>query len=373
MSGPADIALYNQQDPHGETLCSLIVSPAPARVWQPLDLKRVLQLYRDAAHAPDLKIFISGRTGNDNERGLVVYLDSLRKGSYATVQIYARYIVGLLNHAKKVFYAITYLDTRDYLNSFILAERKIATVNVVLAALKGFFAMMHGSGAVRHNPLALVKVKKIPKNERVVRTVKKAVPESELAEQRKYLREKAPLRNFVMVAVMSTMGLRGEEVCALDCGDIFFDSTHKAHILTVYGKGGKRRILKIPSPTLDLLKRYLRSEHQVTGDEIPLAMRERPLFPALRDKSRRLTRQAVYRMVARLCEKSGLPHRSPHGYRHYFLTRGARHGIALEDLMRAAGHENLATTLLYIEAEKIFSSKIAEIFDDADFCAFQRP
>lgn len=366
MSGSADVVLYDQNGLHGDELRSLIVSTVPARVWEPLDLKRILQLYREAGNATNLKAFIDQHLRNDNEKGLVIYLDSLRKGSYATVQLYARYIVGLLNHSRKDFHTINYLDIRDYLNSFIADTKKNTTVNVVLAAMKGFYKMMHGSGAVPQNPLALVKVKKIPKSERVVRTVKKAVPENELTEQRKYLREKAPLRNLAMVAVMSTMGLRGEEICTLDCGDISYDSTHKAHVLTVYGKGSKHRILKIPAPTLNLLKHYLQFEYLITGDEIPVAMRELPLFPALQNKSHRLTRQAVYRMVTRLCQRAGLPHRSPHGYRHYFLTKGAQHKVSLEELMRAAGHEDLSTTLIYVEAEKIFSNQVAEIFDDED-------
>lgn len=369
MSGSANIVLYDQDGLHGDELRSLIVSPMPAYVWEPLDLKRILQMYKEAGDAPNLKHYISQHPKNDSERGLILYLDSLRKGSYATVQLYARYIVGLLNHARKSFHSINYLDIRDYLNSFIAESKKNTTMNVVLAALKGFFKMMHGCGAIAHNPLALIKVKKIPRNERVVTTVKKAVSEKELVEQRKYLREKAPLRNLLIVVVMSTMGLRGEEICTLNIGDIAFDSTHNAHVLTVFGKGSKHRILKIPAPTLNLLKHYLQFEYMVTGDDIPEALKNLPLFPVLHNKSRRLTRQAVYRMVARLCERANLPHRSPHGYRRYFLTKGAQRKVALEDLMRAAGHEDLSTTLIYIEADKIFSSEVADIFDDSDYMA----
>lgn len=367
MTQNAELVIYDQGGLYGNDLKTLILPPAGGRGWEPLDLEWILQMFHEAAAARDIAAYIEHTPKNENERSLVFFLDSLRRGSYNTVKLYARYIVGLLNYCRKPFHRVNYVDVRDYLQSFTEAERKDRTLNVVLASLKSFYKMMHGSGVCPVNPTALVKMQKVHDTERMAQqTVIRAVQEPELVSHKRYLREKSPLRDLLIVTVMSSMGLRASEICNLFWKDFFFAQDRNAYVLYILGKGKKHRMLAIPQGTLNLIRQYLEYEFLVTGQDIPLAIKNLPMFPLLHDKTKPMTGQAVYRMVSRLCERAGQPHRSPHSYRHHFISKAAMLKVPLDQLQRAAGHDDIRTTNIYVEAGEIFSSATTEVFKDSD-------
>lgn len=102
------------------------------------------------------------------------------------------------------------------------------------------------------------------------------------------------------------------------------------------GKGGEDRTI----PLDPALREALTDWCLTRGDE-PGAM-----FPGRQGP--RLTRNAIGRILTRLCVEAGVPRFTAHQLRHTFGTEGASSGIPATELQALMGHQDLATTQRYV-------------------------
>lgn len=325
--------------------------------FRELDLKRIFKLHNAMAGRKDAERFLLAECASDDEIIILIFLDTLRNGSEETVKLYARYITGFINHMGKPFHRVGTLELNGYLHSF----RTRRTRNTVLAVLKSFYNTVHALGVIAANPTKLVRLHKIRRIERAAEITVRAVPGEDLGKLKLYMAEKEPLRNLVIIFVLSQMGLRAGEICALDWKDL--RHLNKAWLLDIAGKGKKRRMVKVPEKTLHTIAAYLEAEYAAVPERIPAAVLALPMFPARWNKKQRLTRQGVYRLVARACKRAGIDHRSPHDFRHFWASFLHRNGVSLSDIQREAGHESIETTSIYVDAGKILTGASAEVFD----------
>jgi site-specific recombinase XerD len=139
------------------------------------------------------------------------------------------------------------------------------------------------------------------------------------------------LRDAAIIRVLVACGLRREELCRLDVGDV--DLNHG--VLTVLGKGNKTRLVSIGgSRTTLALSRYLRVRRRHPG------AKENTFFLATRaDRagSYRLRGGGVAMMVNRRCAAAGVPEFHPHQLRHTWAHVNKQAGLSDEDLERMAG------------------------------------
>lgn len=152
-----------------------------------------------------------------------------------------------------------------------------------------------------------------------------------------------PFRNRVMLALAYDAGLRREELCALETGDL----DPAARLLRVRAeatKGRRERVVPYSAPTGDLYAAYL-------GERRALSRARGPLFlsASRRNRAQPLTIWTWSKVVARLAARAGVPHFTTHTLRHLCLTDLARAGWDLHEIARFAGHRNPQTTLLYIQ------------------------
>ena len=104
------------------------------------------------------------------------------------------------------------------------------------------------------------------------------------------------------------------------------------HRLTVYGKGGVSGLM---------------SKRRV----VPLSIRARIIVELYFESCPTLgmSRRTIQRMVKRATERAGISRPvSAHVPRHTFAVTAVRRGISLPTLQRLLGHEDLATTQLYL-------------------------
>jgi site-specific recombinase XerD len=129
-------------------------------------------------------------------------------------------------------------------------------------------------------------------------------------------------RDTAIIAVFTATGIRLSELAGLRCGDL--DLWQRE--ITVRGKGGKERIVKIGHQAVRSLDRYLRARARHTYAWRP----ELWLGAANRDP---LTAAGIYQMTARRGRQCGVavhPHRFRHHFSHTWLDRGGPEGDLME-------------------------------------------
>lgn len=151
-----------------------------------------------------------------------------------------------------------------------------------------------------------------------------------------------PLRNRVMFALAYDAGLRREELCSLQTGDI--DPAHR--LLTIRAETTKNRLGRVvpySAATDTLLGAYLRRRRQLSRERGPLFLSE-----SRRNPSRPITIWTWSKVIHALGGSSGVTRFTTHTLRHLCLTDLARAGWDIHEIATFAGHKNTQTTLLYI-------------------------
>jgi integrase/recombinase XerD len=135
----------------------------------------------------------------------------------------------------------------------------------------------------------------------------------------------AQRRDTAVIAVFTATGIRLSELAGLRCGDVDL----RQREITVCGKGGKDRIVKIGHQAARSLDRYLRARSRH-------AQAWRPQLWLGAGNREPLTAAGIYQITARRgrqCGVDAFPHRFRHHFSHTWLDRGGPEG----DLMELAG------------------------------------
>lgn len=144
------------------------------------------------------------------------------------------------------------------------------------------------------------------------------------------------LRNFVMIRLMLSVGLRCAETLNLKIQDIDLVSG-KLHIKQ--GKGAKDRILFLNVEMLSLMQ-LMRERRKVESEHY---------FTTL--KGERLDARYVRAMVKRYKLRAGIMRKcSPHTLRHTFATNLLKETGNIEIVRKALGHADISTTGIYLHA-----------------------
>ena len=129
-------------------------------------------------------------------------------------------------------------------------------------------------------------------------------------------------RDTAMIAVFTATGIRLSELADLRSGDV--DLLQRE--ITVRGKGGRDRIVKIGHQAARSLDRYLRARSRH-------AHAHRPQLWLGADSREPLTAAGIYQMIARRGRQAGVnayPHRFRHHFSHTWLDRGGPEGDLME-------------------------------------------
>lgn len=151
-----------------------------------------------------------------------------------------------------------------------------------------------------------------------------------------------PLRNRVMFALAYDAGLRREELCSLETGDI--DPAYR--LLTIRAettKNRRSRVVPYSEATGLLLAAYLHHRRQLSQDRGPLFLSE-----SHRNQSRPITIWTWSKVVHGLAKRASVTQLTTHTLRHLCLTDLARAGWDIHEIATFAGHKSTQTTLLYI-------------------------
>lgn len=145
-------------------------------------------------------------------------------------------------------------------------------------------------------------------------------------------------RDQAMLHLLYACGLRVSELCSLKIADL----DRERGVVSVRGKGDKRRLVPVGEVALDLIDAYLAGARASSKKGAP------SLTLFLSPSGRALTRQAMWKIIKRYGRSAGVTAPvSPHKMRHSFATHLLQGGADLRAVQAMLGHADLGTTEIY--------------------------
>ena len=165
------------------------------------------------------------------------------------------------------------------------------------------------------------------------------------AENTKENGRKIPVRDYFIIDLALSTGLRVMEIAQLNCGDIFIDSKMPA-VFVRNGKGKRKRMVRFNGSFKIHCEKYLswkQSISEPTGKNDPLLLSS--------NTGKYMTIRAIQKVFKRAAAKAGLPSRySIHCLRHTyacFLLKASNWNLRL--VQKQLGHSNCKITEVYAD------------------------
>jgi integrase/recombinase XerC len=165
------------------------------------------------------------------------------------------------------------------------------------------------------------------------------------------------VRDRALLEVLYGSGLRVDECCSLDLGDIDRGRYATALVHVRRGKGQKGRQVPLGRKACDALDDYLAVRHTLRNPKTG-HQHERALFLGVRGT--RLTPRSVQRMVERCVLQAATDEATPHALRHSFATHLLDSGVDLRSIQEMLGHASLASTQIYT---KVSLDHLMSVYD----------
>lgn len=225
---------------------------------------------------------------------------------------------------------------------FLKLEHKPTTVQGYLAAVKLFFQWTAQEG-IYPDVAQRVKGAKLDTEHKKDYLTTKQVVKMLGAIDRSTLKG---LRDYAMLSLMVTTGLREVSIVRADIGDIraYGDET----ALFYQGKGHEEKAepVKLAEPVENAIRAYLKAR----GETNPKA----PLFASIanRNGGERMTTRSISRVAKESMIAVGLEsdRLTGHSLRHTAATLNLLNGGTVEETQQLLGHANINTTLIYSHA-----------------------
>jgi integrase/recombinase XerD len=151
-------------------------------------------------------------------------------------------------------------------------------------------------------------------------------------------------RDYAILLLLLTTGLRKAEICSLRLGDL--KTYRNQAVIDVIGKGKRFRRIPIKNDTLLPLQDYLKATKNGVNPEHPLFYTLAKHGPY---EQRRLTPKAVDCLVKSVAKKALILKRvHPHVTRHTFATTLLDKGVDLKTVQGLMGHSHIRTTETYL-------------------------
>lgn len=232
---------------------------------------------------------------------------------------------------------VTSSDVRAWLASRAKNGDTPRTLRRKVITLRTLFKWMLKTGLVSKSPVRDVPLPKIPKPlpdiikpEEIEFSLEKIKDENKDSEL-------TSLRDFLVVEMLYTLGLRRAELAGIDDDDISFDKGE----LKVTGKRSKQRIVPLPQKLMEKIKEWqkVRDKSEELEND-----RKKPLFII---KGKRISHSQIYHIVNKALSSTSARKKSPHALRHSFASGMLNGGAEIDSVREFLGHASLATTQIY--------------------------
>lgn len=271
-----------------------------------------------------------------------------------TVTNYRRDIEGFLS-----WYAQSELPEVDIrtMQYFIahLSRQKMSPASIArkLSALRQYFNFLMELGIFTDNPAKLVKA---PKKEK---TLPKALAIDDinpwLDQPEKWFDLSNPLdiRDYAIIELLYSTGLRVAELAGLDVNDIDFANGQ----VYVIGKGNKARMVMIGRKAKTALKNWLLARHSLQDETVP----ETALF--LNHRGKRLSVRGIQYQLKKFGQQVDTNlNLHPHMLRHSFASHLLQSSGDLRAVQEMLGHSDISSTQIYTHLD---FQHLTAVYDEA--------
>jgi integrase/recombinase XerC len=235
--------------------------------------------------------------------------------------------------------AVTPTDIREFRDWLVrAANRKPATVNRKLAALRAYFVFCKAHG-YRKDDLPTDGVRRVAEQPAGPRWFLKREVNGLIRAVERYGRGADRVRDLAIILTLRHTGLRVGELVTLTLPDVTLGQ--RGGQLRVRGKGNKERIVPLNHEVRHALAAWL-----ATRAERPDTDAYEEVFLGQRGP---LSAHGVEVLVTKYAARAGLPTLRPHALRHSFAKHLLDAGEDLVTVQTLLGHSNLNTTARYTQ------------------------
>jgi integrase/recombinase XerD len=277
----------------------------------------------------------------------LAYLAVERGSSPHTITSYGRdlqhYLDFLIPQNVTTASAVTREQIMAYLATLQEAHYAPASIERAVSAIKGYHKFAVRENFASNDPAALVR---LPKTPTLLPDTLSIAQISALLDQT-FPATPAGERDQTMLEVLYGCGLRVSELVNLDLAAVLFDEGY----LRIKGKGDKERVVPLAGKAVTALDHYLGHARGQLHPKGQLAPKEGSAV-FLNTRGLRITRQGIFKIVAKYGELVGLKDLHPHSLRHSFATHLLEGGADLRSIQELLGHSNITTTQIYTHVNR---------------------
>lgn len=210
-----------------------------------------------------------------------------------------------------------------------------------VSAVRSYFRFMLGEGELVRDPSERLEA---PKRWRTLPEVL-SVEEAEKLVAAPSLDEPLAFRDRAMLELAYGAGLRVSEWISLGVRDVLMDD----HLVRVFGKGSKERLVPIGRRAIGAVAIYLRELR-------PRLEKGRGMgILLLNARGEPLSRMGAWKILRKYVELAGITKPvSPHTLRHSFATHLLEGGADLRAVQEMLGHSDISTTQIYTHVDREF-------------------
>ena len=267
----------------------------------------------------------------DNHTQEVFNLWLKQKKSVHTRDNYQRVVNSFLSHANKPIANIRTIDIQNWIDAHLMTVAPATKSNRV-AAVKSLLTYAFNADYISSNPGKAIKADK-PETSVTHRTLSREQVFKMFAATNKP-------RDNIILKLLYYAGLRVSELCGLAWRDVEVKADGSA-VLTVLGKGGKIRYVKLKAEVTKMLGQPGKPDA--------------PLF--ISQKGNAISRVQVFRIVKTSASKAiVVGDISPHWLRHSHATHALESGAPITLVRDTLGHSNVSVTNVYLKSNPDQSS-----------------
>lgn len=211
----------------------------------------------------------------------------------------------------------------------------------IISGVKSFYRFLGQMEEEREDPSALLEAPKIGRKLPVVLSVEEIDQLLSVID----VSTMEGTRNYAIIEVMYSCGLRVSEVTHLRFNELYLDEG----FIRVQGKGDKQRLVPISETAIQKMNNWMPYRKQMDVKK----GHEEYIFVSSRGTA--ISRITVFYYVKLYAEEAGISKEiSPHVFRHSFATHLLERGANIRVIQEMLGHEKISTTEIYTHIDRHF-------------------
>ena len=224
-----------------------------------------------------------------------------------------------------------------------------ASIRRNVSAVRTYFKFMLGEGFVVRDPSERLET---PKKWRTLPEVL-GIDEIEKLLAAPSLDEPLAFRDRAMLELAYGAGLRVSEWISLGVRDVMLQD----HVVRVFGKGSKERLVPIGRRAIGAIAIYLRE----LRPKLEKGEGKGRIF--LNSRGRPLSRMGAWKILRKYVDQVGITKPvSPHTLRHSFATHLLEGGADLRAVQEMLGHVDISTTQIYTHVDREYLRSVHKQF-----------